>query len=537
LRIALVRGSLCGRDAYGTYFGVSMPPLGLASLAGAVRSRGHKVLLIDASSRGSSVDDVAEAVLSYGAQVVGVTMNASPYYDFGVELARKVKAEDENVVFVAGGHHATFLYSEVLRNGFDYSVIGEGEQTLVELVENLERKMDPQQVKGLAFLKNGSSFKTATRPPQHNLDLLPMPAFDLFDMELCAAPIFGEGSYFVTLETSRGCPYNCEFCSVTAMWGHCWRFKSVTRILEELEYVKRIGYNWVFVVDDNFMVPANVDKRSVLFEEMHERQLDSLSFIAQMRADMAARRPDLVEKASQAGLRIAFIGVESGSDEVLGAMAKGTCTATTAEGVRVLHKNGILIHGGFIVGAPYETRKQITCTVKYADQLRSLGLDSAQFSIYTPLPGTKAFYEALNDGKLLTHDWNLYDCLHPVLKTGLSPFWLYLKLTFSELTFFIKKWFSDVTATKHETISRNYREVAKNASSFILKNILGYEKTILMTPLEAVKFWLKLKQPKKMSPEVLTEMLSGTNNNSGLSRKTESSSLPTIELPSIFQGK
>jgi anaerobic magnesium-protoporphyrin IX monomethyl ester cyclase len=154
------------------------------------------------------------------------------------------------------------------------------------------------------------------------------------------------------------------------MWGHCWRFKSVDRVLEELEYVKRLGYNWVFVVDDNFMVPANVDKRSVLFEEMRDRHLDSLSFIAQMRADMAARRPDLVRKAVEVGLRIAFIGVESGSDEVLGAMVKGTCTATTAEGVRVLHKNGVLIHGGFIVGAPYETRKQITCTVKYADQLR-----------------------------------------------------------------------------------------------------------------------------------------------------------------------
>jgi anaerobic magnesium-protoporphyrin IX monomethyl ester cyclase len=290
------------------------------------------------------------------------------------------------------------------------------------------------------------------------------------------------------------------------MWGHCWRFKSVTRILEELEYVKRLGYNWVFVVDDNFMVPANVNKRIMLFEEMRDRQLDSLSFIAQMRADMAARRPDLVRKAAQAGLRIVFIGVESGSDEVLGAMGKGTCTATTAKGVRVLHKNGILIHGGFIVGAPYETSKQTACTVKYADQLRALGLDSAQFSIYTPLPGTKAFFEALNGGKLLTHDWSLYDCLHPVLKTGLSPLWLYLKLGLLEFTFFFKKWISDVTATKHETLSRNYRELVKKASNFILKNLPGYEKALLTTPVEAAKFWLKLKKPKKLTPEILTEM-------------------------------
>jgi anaerobic magnesium-protoporphyrin IX monomethyl ester cyclase len=159
LRIALVRGSLRGKDVYGTYFGVSMPPLGLASLAGAVRSRGHKVFLIDSSSRGNSVDDVAEAVVASRAQVVGVTMNASPYYDFGVQLAEKVKAAVEDVVFVAGGHHATFLYSEVLRNEFDYSVIGEGEQTLVELVETLEHGEDTHRVKGLALLKNGRSYK------------------------------------------------------------------------------------------------------------------------------------------------------------------------------------------------------------------------------------------------------------------------------------------------------------------------------------------------------------------------------------------
>jgi anaerobic magnesium-protoporphyrin IX monomethyl ester cyclase len=536
LRVALVRGCLCGKDAYGAFFGVSMPPLGLASLAGALRYNGHRVFLMDALSRGSSVDTVAEAIIASRAQVVGVTMNASPYYEFGVQLAKKVKAEGDDVVFVAGGHHATFLYQEVLRNGFNYSVIGEGEQTLVELVDALEVEKNPYEVKGLAFLEHGKPFVTETRSPQQNLDLLPMPAFDLFEKELCAAPIFGENSYFVTLETSRGCPYNCEFCSVTAMWGHCWRFKSVERILEELKYVKKLGYNWVFVVDDNFMVPANINERKLLFKEMQDRRLDSLNFIAQIRADIAAKRPEMISKAAQAGLRIAFIGVESGSDEVLKAMGKGTCAATTAKGVKVLHKNGILIHGGFIVGAPYENRKQMDCTVKYADQLRALGLDSVQFSIYTPLPGTKAFSEALSKGKLLTHDWSLYDCLHPVLKTGLSPLWLYVKLSLSEVSFFLKKWFSDVTATKHETLSRSYRELVKNASNFILKNLMGYEKVLLMTPVDAARFWSKLKKPKKMSPEIINEMLNGEVHVTAPNRKAEARFIPS-ELPSIFQGK
>jgi anaerobic magnesium-protoporphyrin IX monomethyl ester cyclase len=516
-----------------------MPPLGLASLAAALRANGHQPLLIDASSHRNTVNQVAKAITASHAQLVGVTMNASPYCHFGTQLAKKVKAQNENVIFVAGGHHATFLYHEVLRNGFDYAVIGEGEQTLAELVETIEHAKDPSDVKGLAFLKNGKPFKTAPRPSQQNLDSLPMPAFDLFDKETYTAPIFGENARFTTLETSRGCPYNCEFCSVTAMWGHCWRFKSVTRILKELEYVKTLGYNWIFIVDDNFMVPANISKRSLLFKEMQNRKLDSLNFLAQMRADMAARRPDLIRKAAQVGLRIVFIGVESGNDEILGAMSKGTCTATTAKGVRILHKNGILIHGGFIIGAPYETRKQIACTVKYADQLRALGLDSAQFSIYTPLPGTKAFFKALNNDKLLTHDWSLYDCLHPVLKTGLNPVWLYLKLSISELTFFLKKWFSDVTATKHEKLSRRYRKLVANASNFLLKNLLGYEKMLLMIPVDAARVWSKLRKPKKLNPEVVNEMLNEASNFEKLYAKHAAENLSSLigDVHSEVYGK
>jgi anaerobic magnesium-protoporphyrin IX monomethyl ester cyclase len=505
MRVVLVRGSLCSKDAYKEIFGVSMPPLGLASLAGAITPYGHKAILVDGLAQGLGTQEVAEIIESWGAQVVAVTMNASPYYEFAADLAKKVKAKNKDTVFVAGGHHATFVYSQVLRNGFDYVVLGEGEETFVELIQTLEQEGRVSEVRGLAFMKDGKPVKTDARPLMQNLDLLPLPAFGMFEREKCKADIFGLGSHLVTLETSRGCPYNCEFCSVTAMWGHCWRFKSIERVLREMQLVKALGYNWVFIVDDNFIVPANAGDRELLFAEMVDKGLNSLNLIVQIRADLAARNPHVIKTAAKAGVRIAFLGMESGSDEVLKTMNKGTCTTTATKGIRVLCENGILTHGGFVIGAPYECKNQVNKTFEYADQLRMVGLDSAQFSIYTPLPGTSAFFKALRSGSLLSFDWNLYDCLHPVMKTQMKPLWLYLKARIAGNMFFVKKWISGGSSRRGDApaLSDEHSKLVQNATRFIAKNIIKYSKELLMLPLDALKLWSMLKEDKILSKDML----------------------------------
>lgn len=504
MRVALVRGSSCGKGDYKEMFGVSMPPLGLASLAGAITSYGHKAILVDALAQGFDAEEVAEVVESWDTQVVAVTVNASPYYEFAADLAKKVKAGNKDIAFVAGGQHATFVYPQVLKNGFDYVVLGEGEATFSELVNTLEYEGAVSKVKGLAFRKDGKIVKTNPRPLMKTLDSLPMPAFELFQKDSCRAEIFGTGSHLITMETSRGCPYNCEFCSVTVMWGHRWRFKSVERVLEELQLIKALGYNWVFIVDDNFIVPMNVKERELLFKEIEDRGLNPLNLIAQIRADLAAKRPDIIKNAANAGLRIAFLGMESGSDEVLKKMGKGTCTATATEGLKVLHRNGVLTHGGFVLGSPYESKNQLNRTFEYADQLRMAGLDSAQFSIYTPLPGTGAFFKALRCNSLLTLDWNLYDCLHPVMKTQTKPLWLYLKSCVAAAMFFLKKWISDASSVgSSPPLQDEYSELMQNISRFIAKNLAKYTKELLVMPLNALKFWSMLRKDKILSKDML----------------------------------
>jgi anaerobic magnesium-protoporphyrin IX monomethyl ester cyclase len=231
----------------------------------------------------------------------------------------------------------------------------------------------------------------------------------------------------------------------------------------------------------------------------------------QIRADLAARRPDMIKSAAKAGVRIAFLGIESGSDEVLKAMSKGTCTATATEGIRVLHNNGILTHGGFVIGAPYESKNQLNKTFKYADQLRSAGLDSAQFSIYTPLPGTTVFSEALRNNLLLTLDWNLYDCLHPVLKTRTKPLWLYIDSYINEHIFFLKKWISDAIIKSDSHFSNGvYSQLVQSATRFLVKNLFKYVQGLVNLPIGTVKLWTMLRKPKKLSKDILKEILNQT---------------------------
>jgi len=515
LKVALVKGSLSGEGAYNKSFGITLPPLGLASLAGALRSSGkHEVFIIDASAKGLDADATAKMLEDLDADVVGVTMNASPYHKFGNKLAEAIKRRMRGTVLVAGGHHATFLYPQILREGFDFAVLGEGEETFTELINALECDGEVQDVKGIAYLEDGKIVRTEPRGYLKNLDDLPIPAFDLLEKELYRADILEPGSYVITAETSRGCPFKCEFCSVTAMWGHIWRFKSAERILTELEVIRNLGYRWVFIVDDNFIVHANLADRERLFREILHRRLN-LRFIAQMRADIIVKNPSIVKLASEAGLRLVFVGIESGSNDVLRKMKKGISTDISSKAVKILHQNGVLTHGGFIIGAPYENRKQIDETIRYAENLINEGLDSAQFSIYTPLPGSRSFYEALIEDKLITHNWELYNCLNPVLKTKLNPIWLFLKASMANYLFYLKKWIRTKLEGRVENPAVNieeYKALVNNASTFLAKKLLKHIRGFIMQPIKALKLWFQLKRAERLREELISEILQAIQN-------------------------
>ncbi|TRM86553.1 B12-binding domain-containing radical SAM protein, partial [Sulfolobus sp. E3] len=307
MKALLIRPTNPTGSGYNKSFGFMPTPLGLLQLAGDLRATGNwDVKVIDMEADLTSVDDVVNLAISYDPDIIGITLHATASHNVSVKIANGIKKELKDVILIAGGHHATFLPTQMLKDGFDIVVLGEGDLTIME-IGNAMKNRDFSNVRGIVYKEGEKIIRTPPAPLIEDLDKLPLPAFDLVEKERYRIDAFGENQYVACVETARGCPYACDFCSVTPTWGNKWRNKSNPRILKEIEEIKKLGYNWVFFVDDIFIVWPNRSQRAKLFREMIERKL-TINFITQMRADVTARNPELIKLASEAGLRVAFLG-------------------------------------------------------------------------------------------------------------------------------------------------------------------------------------------------------------------------------------
>ncbi len=472
-------------DAYRLVFGCVLPPLGLCSIAASLRLSNHEVMILDLNSltdyysRRDLLNYLKNVVKSFRPEYVGVSIIATSTAPTAYSIAKEVKNIDESIVTIAGGHHATFMPVEVLMNEFDYVVRGEGEFTLTELINILESNGDPSNVRGIAYKKDDKYIETLRREFVKNLDGLPLPAWDLLDRKKYVLRGFGWDATITTAETSRGCPYNCDFCSASPMWGRRWRYKSIGRIIREVEQIKKEKWRYVFFVDDNFITPVNIEERKRLFQEIIKEGLD-IEWICQLRTDIIVRNPELMALASKAGMKVAFIGVESGDENVLKKMSKGIMPSISEKAVEILKNVGIVTLAGFVIGAPYETLKQAYKTLKFALKLCKRGLDAAQFSIFTPLPGSRSFIEAIEKRLLATRNWILYDCLHPVLtKNRIST---YMFMRFAHYIFYMFKWIYGKASNR-----RAVEPVISATSRYLLKNLPRHIISFLKLPVDIVK--------------------------------------------------
>ena len=397
------------------------PPIVMATMA-AVLEKKHAVSIIDAPTEGwenleeldeskyrvgLSAEAIEQRITNFKPDIVAIEIPFSGWSKTAFEVVSVAKKVNKDITVVLFGLHPSSRPEPCLENAdVDFVVIGEPENTVSDLVEALELgKHDFKSIAGLGFRENGKAFLSAKRAVIENLDSLPFPARHLLPMGMYAQavkqnPLRGEiHKPYTIVITSRGCPYNCVFCSNCIVWGKQWRPRSPKNVVDELEQIIKIfGIEQVDFSDDNMTLDKQrmveicdlIVKRGLRFEWFTPNGI---------RADSLDET--LLRKMKGAGCKKIRIAPESGVQRIVNEVIKKNQDLKSVEKAVVLCKKvGIKVGCFFVIGLIGETKADIEKTIEFAYKLRGLGADTFIFSIAMPLYGT-AFYEQAKEGGFL----------------------------------------------------------------------------------------------------------------------------------------
>lgn len=323
-------------------------------------------------------ENVQDIDFCSGTDVVAITI-MTPLATRGYEIADRFRQKGAKVIL--GGFHATWMPDEAGAHA-DAVVVGEAEHIWGQVMDDV---------------RQGRLLKRYTAPEVADLRGLPVPRRDLLKKD---------GYFFInTLQTTRGCPFDCDFCSVTSFYGRTYRSRPLDEIEKELGTISG-GANFIFFVDDN--ITGNPVHAKKLFELMKRQPFKWVS----QTSITFAENPDLLRLARESGCYGMFIGFETLTQEGLDSLNKKFNKAEKyAELIRRIHDHGIGIQGSFIFGYDWDTKASFETVVDFAEKTK---LDSVLFTILTPYPGTRVFSRMREEGRILTTDWSQYDMAHVV---------------------------------------------------------------------------------------------------------------------------
>lgn len=368
------------------------PPLGLGHVASYLREyRGPSEIKIISRSLDIQLDSV---LTDFQPDIVGIS-STTQEFNTAVGLARQVK-EWRKVPVVVGGHHISALPS-TLPEDMDVAVLGEGEETMAELIETHESGgglvgTDLSGIKGIAYHQNGEVVTNPPREPIEDLDGVPPPARDLLDMD----------STWTHLMTSRGCPYKCIYCTAGFFWKRV-RYFSPQYVLEEIRrLVSDFGVTNISIEDDLFIAkPSRLREIRDLFkQEGLDKEVD-LSCLC--RANLVTE--EIADCLREMGVHHVSMGLESGSERVLNVIKGGSVSVEQGvKALKVLKDRGFETRGFFMLGLPGETTEDMQETFRL---IRNPMLDSARVRVFVPLPGSKIWHDAVARGIVSNQmDWD-----------------------------------------------------------------------------------------------------------------------------------
>jgi radical SAM superfamily enzyme YgiQ (UPF0313 family) len=376
---------------------MELPNLGLCCLAGNLEER-HRVRILDlVKHRRSAARALERQMREFDPDLVGISAMS-----FQIGSARKTaalcRAMKPCVIIVLGGYHATIMWKEIGegpdRRFFDYVVRGEGEAIFHALVETLDSRGDLSAIPGLSH-RRGDEY--VHNPPAPLLDLAAVRPPDRSPRVSRAFRWMGRP--FDVSETSRGCTMPCGFCSIRRMYGKTFRQIPDDRVIADLRDIKARGGKGALFVDDN--VTLDGERLKELCLKFEQERVNDLFLVMQASVFPIAADLEIAEAMARGGVRMVFLGIESGNERNLKVLGKSKQACRTGKVVRALRENGIIVIGGFIVGNPDDTEGDVRATYRY---VREIGVDHGIVQCLTPYPKTELRRQLLDAGLVINPD-------------------------------------------------------------------------------------------------------------------------------------
>jgi len=396
------------------------PPLATLFAASLLRENGHEVKVADIQ--------FAESPTAIERYLDDFKPDVFVIYDDGFNYLTKMCltnmrhaafemqkcAKKKNIPVVVSSSDATDHISAYCKNGADFIIIGEAEQTLLELVIAIQKKETAKLIMGIAFLENDKVIKTPSRNVGRELDELPKPAWDLMDIKPYKNTWLKKHGYFsLNFVTTRGCPYKCNWCA-KPIYGNRYNSHSPEYVVELIkETQSKLGFTHVWFADDIFGLKPGWLKS---FAELIKKEEIKIKYKIQSRADLLYD-DETVKLLSESGCDVVWMGAESGSQKILDAMDKGIKIEEIKHSVSLLKKHNIKPALFLQFGYLNETAEDIKQTIDLVNELLPYDIG---ISVSYPLPGTK-FHEKVKEQLKTKTNWSDSDDLHLMFENTYSP--------------------------------------------------------------------------------------------------------------------
>ncbi len=425
-----------------------IPALGIGYVAAVLEEEGYKVAILDANAQNLKNEDILTYIKKYNPDLVGLTLTTENRFQ-AFQTAKFIKSAEPKLKIVLGGPHLWKTADDTLRNlnYIDFVVRGEGELTTLDLVKALDKDKDLNNIPGLSFVNSkGEIIHNPDRKLIENLNEMPFPARHLYPMDrynyYVEDPAKGKRKA-LNLMTSRGCPFNCNFCATPSNWGRKVRYLTADKVIEEIELLinqYKVSAIWFF--DDTFTFnPKRVEE---ICDKIIEKKWD-LSWYCEIRIDTVNK--DLLKKMKEAGCFLIGMGVESASPRILNEIinkGKGFSLDKVTEIIKICLDLDIIPNPFFIISHPTETYQEARQTMDYIAFLRKLSNKiDISLSILHIYPGTPLEIMAKNNNILpkdfswsLPHQKNII-----TLPAAQGEIPLYIdKLTWEQISDFLFEW-------------------------------------------------------------------------------------------------